>query len=130
MIAFVETIPLTPSGKLDRAALPDPGGVRMAQSAGFAPPRTPVERTLASIWRELLQLERPGIHDNFFELGGHSLLATRVMSRVREELDVDLPVRQLFESPTIEALAIAIVHGAVEQDEDLARMLSEIEAEG
>jgi amino acid adenylation domain-containing protein len=130
MIAFVETIPLTPSGKLDRAALPDPGGVRMAQSAAFAPPRTPVERTLASIWRELLQLERPGIHDNFFDLGGHSLLATRVMSRIREELDVDLPVRQLFESPTIEALAIAIVHGAVEQDEDLARMLSEIEAEG
>jgi amino acid adenylation domain-containing protein len=128
VITPIETMPLTPSGKIDRNALQDPDSILvMPQSTQFTPPQTPVELVLVDIWRELLQMERIGIHDNFFELGGHSLLATRVMSRIREELDVDLPVRQLFENPFISDLAVSIVHGAVEQDEDVENLLREIE---
>jgi amino acid adenylation domain-containing protein len=127
LIAVVEKIPLTPSGKLDRKALPDAGSLSVDRNAPFAPPRTPVEQTLVNIWQELLQVERVGIHDNFFELGGHSLLATRVMSRIRGEFDVELPVRQIFETPTIGELAVSIVHWLVEQDEDMEAVLSEIE---
>jgi len=123
----MEALPLTPSGKLDRKALPDFSKAAITRGTAFTAPRTPVEEMLAGIWRELLRLERIAIDDNFFELGGHSLLAMRVMSRISDELDINLPVRQLFESPTIAGLATAIVHGAVEQDEELEKLLSEIE---
>ncbi|MCK5522105.1 MAG: amino acid adenylation domain-containing protein [Thiomargarita sp.] len=100
--AFVEleAIPLTPNGKVDRRALPVPdmlGGIE----ADFVPPHTPAEEILATIWAEILKVEKVGIHDNFFELGGHSLLATQVMSRIRDAFEVELPLRELFESPTI-----------------------------
>ncbi len=128
VITLIETMPLTPSGKIDRNALPDPGYFKaIAQNVAFVPPQTPVEEILASIWRELLQVERVGIYDNFFELGGHSLLATRVISRIREEFDIDLPVRQLFENSTINSLALAILQSVVEQDHDLESLLREIE---
>jgi amino acid adenylation domain-containing protein len=107
---FVELIalPLTPNGKVDRRALPMPDQARPELAATFVAPRTPVEEQLAGIWAELLKVARVGIHDNFFELGGHSLLATQVVSRVRRAFQIELPLRCLFETPTIAGLAESI----------------------
>ncbi|HEY0079202.1 MAG TPA: amino acid adenylation domain-containing protein [Pyrinomonadaceae bacterium] len=100
---MVDAWPLTPSGKVDRKALPAPS--RDEAEGAFVEPRTPTEEQLAGIWGRLLGVERVGALDNFFELGGHSLLATQLMSRVREGFGVDLPLRSLFEEPTVEGFA-------------------------
>ncbi|HEV2733478.1 MAG TPA: amino acid adenylation domain-containing protein, partial [Longimicrobiaceae bacterium] len=98
--AFVvlETLPLTPTGKVDRRALPAPEAP--AGGEGRAAPRTPTEEVLAEVWAEVLGLARCGVHDDFFAHGGHSLLATRVVSRVRRAFGVDVPERAVFEAPT------------------------------
>jgi amino acid adenylation domain-containing protein len=103
---FVElpALPLTPNGKLDRRALPAP----RRQVAATALPRGPVEERLAAVWAELLRLDRVGVNDNFFELGGHSLLATQLISRLRAAFAVELPLRTVFEAPTISGLAARI----------------------
>ena len=102
--AFVvlDALPLTPNGKVDRTALPAPEAASVSE---FLAPRDETEETLARIWRELLHLDRVGVHDNFFELGGHSLLATQVISRIRKELGVEVGLKLLFEAPTVEGLA-------------------------
>ena len=102
---ILESFPLTPGGKVDRHALPAPEDVRPERERTQAWPRTPVEEILAGLWRDVLHAERVGIHDNFFALGGHSLLATQLMSRLRRAFGLELPLRQLFESPTIAELA-------------------------
>ncbi|WNG58277.1 amino acid adenylation domain-containing protein [Archangium gephyra] len=102
-IVELSTIPLTPSGKVDRKALPIPGASQ--GSTGFIEPRTDTERKLAELWSRTLGVERVGVTDSFFELGGHSLLATQLVSRVRGTFGVELPLRAVFESPTLEALA-------------------------
>ncbi|MFL5356592.1 amino acid adenylation domain-containing protein [Archangium sp.] len=103
--AFVplEALPVTPNGKVDRKALPAPQG--LTPRTDFVPPEGQVESTLAAAWAALLGVERVGRHENFFELGGHSLLATRAMTRVRDTFGVELPLRTLFEHPTVAALA-------------------------
>ncbi len=104
--AFVilASIPLTPNGKIDRRSLLalDEMGVKLAD---YVQPRNPTEETIANIWKEVLKLERVGIYDNFFELGGNSLLATRINSRLRQIFELDLPLRIIFEKPTIVAIA-------------------------
>ncbi|MFJ2261195.1 amino acid adenylation domain-containing protein, partial [Streptomyces sp. NPDC087844] len=106
---FVElaALPLTVNGKLDRAALPDPVGVRL-ESGVFVAPSGATEELLAGVWAQLLGVERVGATDNFFELGGHSLLAARVLFRVRDELGVELPLAALFDHPTVRELAGAV----------------------
>jgi len=126
-ITVIEAIPLTPSGKLDRAQLAGMGTVSVAQNVGYAPPQTPLEQTLVDIWQTLLQVDQLGLHDNFFDLGGHSLLATRLISRIREELDIDLPVRLIFEIPTIGQLAISILDEIAKKEQDIEKLLDEIE---
>jgi len=108
--AFVllKALPLTPNGKVDRRALPAPDEMRPELEEQYAAPRTPAEEILAASWAKVLRRERVGVHDNFFELGGHSLLATQVISRVREAFQVELPLRCLFEAPTVATLCEAI----------------------
>ncbi len=105
-ITELKEVPLTANGKIDRLAISrlEVSNRRVAGTT-FEAPRTPTETSLAEIWAEVLRLERVGIHDNFFQIGGHSLLATQVISRVRERLGVDLPLRSVFESPTVSKLA-------------------------
>ena len=102
---FLDALPLTPNGKIDRNALPPPDGERPLLDQGFVEPRTEIEELVAQVWREVLKLEKIGVYDNFFELGGHSLLATRVVARLRSNFNVDLPLRKLFELPTVAGLA-------------------------
>ncbi|AZD29880.1 non-ribosomal peptide synthetase [Pseudomonas chlororaphis] len=101
-LMILESLPLTPSGKVDKRSLPQPEAGD--QDAQYVAPRTDDERQLAQIWAAVLNLPRVGVTDDFFELGGHSLLATQVVSRIRKQLHVDLALRTLFEAPTIERL--------------------------
>jgi acyl carrier protein len=105
----LDALPLTPNGKVDRKALPAPDQNRPELEQAYQAPRTPMEDTLAEIWREVFKLERIGIHDNFFDLGGHSLLATQVVSRVRAAFQTEVSLRTLFEKPTVAELANAIL---------------------
>ena len=101
----LDSLPLTPNGKVDRRSLPAPEAARPDLEARFVEPRTADEEKLAKIWSDVLHVERVGVEDNFFELGGHSLLATQVISRIRTTFDIDLPLRSLFEAPTVGGLA-------------------------
>jgi len=99
---FLDAMPLTPSGKLDRAGLP---AAEFARAGDYVAPRTAVEEKLAAIWAELLRLERIGAHDNFFDLGGHSLLATRLVSKIKDVFGVGPALRAVFELPTLAGLS-------------------------
>nr|MCU0507748.1 amino acid adenylation domain-containing protein [Anaerolineae bacterium] len=104
---FVEMdrLPLTPNGKVDRRALPAPDWSQRAAEDEYVAPRTPTEERMAAAWSEVLGVEQVGAFDDFFQLGGHSLLATQLVSRLRVEFQVELPLRSIFESPTVAALA-------------------------
>jgi amino acid adenylation domain-containing protein len=128
--AFVvlDTLPRTLSGKVDRGSLPAPGRVRGKDATRFVAPRTPQEVELAAIWSQVLGIPEIGIKDNFFELGGHSLLATQLLSRVRTAFNVELSLRALFRSPTVEGLSLAMtqLEPAPESEAELAGMIEEI----
>jgi amino acid adenylation domain-containing protein len=127
--AFVELeeLPLTPNGKVDRRALPapDPSGFR--SEATYVAPRTPVEEQLAGIWEQVLALERVGVHDDFFELGGHSLLAVRVVTRLNRHFGVELPLRAMFDAPTVAGLGLAVTQIRAEAEVDIDQMLAQVE---
>jgi amino acid adenylation domain-containing protein len=127
-VIFLETLPLTPNGKVDRKALPVPERSRVLEGTEMVAPQTPLQEQLALIWAGLLHVSQVGIHDNFFELGGHSLLATQLMARLRTQFQVEIPLRSLFEKPTIAEMALAIEqmqHEILRQTENevLAQML-------
>ena len=131
--AFIklDAIPLTSTGcKFDRRALPDPGKERPDLDTPYVAPRTPVEEEVAKIWTEILALNLVGIHDNFLELGGHSLAATRVVSHVFKTFQVEIPLRSLFEAPTVAEMAAVIVESQARKlkQADLDRLLTELES--
>jgi acyl carrier protein len=103
----IEALPINPNGKLDRRALPAYDPARSLARA-FVAPGTPIETALVDIWVDVLKVKQVGIRDNFFALGGNSLLATQIMSRLRSAFEVELPVRSLFETPTIAELSQVI----------------------
>jgi len=102
---FLAELPLTANGKVDRKRLPAAELGRAGLAVEYEAPRTPTEEVVAGIWAEVLKLERVGVLDNFFELGGHSLLATNVMFAVKQAFHVELPLRSIFESPTVSELS-------------------------
>jgi amino acid adenylation domain-containing protein len=108
VFVLLDALPLMPNGKIDRRALPSPDRSRPELDKVFVAPRTPTEESLVEIWVQLLNIERVGVHDNFFDLGGHSLLATQLVSRMREAFQVEIPLRRLFEAPTVAGLAESI----------------------
>ena len=125
----LDALPLTPTGKVNRKALPDPGESRPDLDTPYAPSRTPVERELSQIWAKVLFLGQVGIHDSFIELGGNSLAATQVISQVLKKFQVEIPLRSLFEAPTIAKMAAVITEHQGQQlgEKELERMLGELE---
>jgi acyl carrier protein len=105
---ILDALPLTPNGKVDRHMLPRPAQMHDELETIFVAPRTPAEQALTEIWARVLQRERVGIHHNFFDIGGHSLLATEVIAAVCDAFRVEVPLRHLFENPTIAGLAEVI----------------------
>lgn len=124
----LNALPLTLNGKVDRRALPPPEK-RRSRKTVYVAPRTLTEEMLVSIWSELLGIDPIGVDDDFFELGGHSLLATQLMSRLRIDFHVELPLAALFENPTIAKLAVPIAHSQLANTDadDVSRMLDELE---
>jgi acyl carrier protein len=144
---ILDALPLNANGKIDTKALPIPERQRPELQRVFAEPRTPLEQVLCGLWRDVLQLERVGLDDSFFDLGGHSLLATQLVSRIRDTLDVKLPLRRLFETLTVARLAEAMLRNSTDpvllnkraglvieisgmSDEDVARRLSAVAESG
>ena len=129
--AFVmlDALPLGVNGKVNRRQLPAPDAPRPELEEGFVAPRTPVEAQVAAIWAEVLGVRRVGVHENFFDLGGHSLVATQVVTRLCDAFEIELPLRCLFESPTVAGLSVAVVQrrAAHTDDELLAQALGELE---
>ena len=127
---FLDSLPLTPSGKIDRSALPDPGAKRPEIDTPFVAPNNPIEEQLARIWVDVLALDEVGTDDNFFDLGGHSLAASRVVSRVIQQLQLEIPLQSLFESPTIADMAAVITahQGKTLDDQGLTTLLNELES--
>ncbi len=123
----LEALPRLPNSKIDRRSLPAPS--RPESSREFVAPRNEIETEIANIWSAVLKVERVGIHDNFFALGGHSLLATQVIARVKSVFNVDLPIRRLFEAPTVANMAVAVIQEQASQveDDEMAQIIAELE---
>jgi amino acid adenylation domain-containing protein len=127
---FLEAMPLSPNGKLDRRALPAPERTGNSPDREFVPPRTAVERLLAAMWSQVLGVDRVGVHDPFFDLGGHSLLATQLLAHVRSTFHVEIPLRRLFDTPSVAELALAIVAAELRpgQSEELALLIEKVKS--
>ena len=125
---FLESLPLN-NGKLDRKNLPMPDSGRPELRTPYAAPKSKIEERLVQVWQEVLQIHPIGVEDDFFDLGGHSLNASRVISRVIQSFQLDVPIKALFEAPTVAKMATVISEGLIQQatDADLARLLSEVD---
>jgi acyl carrier protein len=108
---FLETLPLTPNGKVDRKALPKPDASRPTLARSYVAPETNIEQAIATIWQEVLGLDKVGRHDNFFDLGGHSLRMVQVHSKLKAQFEQDLPMIKLFEHPTIATMGQFLSQG-------------------
>lgn len=126
----LDALPLTPTGKVNRRALPNPGTSRPELDIPFVAPRTPAETELAQIWAKVLSVEQVGIHDRFFDLGGHSLNTTQVVSQVIKQFQIEVPLQSLFESPTIAEMAAVITERQATMigESELERILAELES--
>jgi non-ribosomal peptide synthetase component F/acyl carrier protein len=128
---ILTVLPRTPSGKIHRLALPQPKVNAVKIDVSSTQPRNAIESEIAAIWAELLEQDSVSIHDNFFDLGGHSLLATQAIARLRQNFPIEIPLRYLFEAPTIAELSQLISQSLAESSGDLMEeLLNEIEAEG
>jgi amino acid adenylation domain-containing protein len=129
--AFVvlDALPMSSGIKVDRQALPPPAQTRTAAGAAYVAPSTPVEEKLTEIWSQVLGVPQVGVLDDFFELGGHSLLATQIASRVRDIYHVELPLRTLFDAPTVAELAVVVAQSLAEQesDDEIEALLAELD---
>jgi acyl carrier protein len=124
-IVALDALPLTPSGKVDRQALPAPNG---GGRNGYVAPSSPIEEAVAAIWSQVLGIERVGVEDNFFTLGGHSLLATQVVAQLRTDFAIQLPLHSLFTSPTVASLSAEIVETMSSANGDeTAKLVAELE---
>lgn len=125
----LDELPKTPIGKMDRKALPAPDQDRLDLSKTYIAPTNPVEQMIADLWAEVLGVECVGIYDNFFDLGGHSLMATQIITRIKNTLQVDIPLRKLFDMPTVANLALVVAKAQTEQidAEQLNGLLDELE---
>jgi acyl carrier protein len=124
-LVLLDALPLMPNGKLDRKALPDPE----LQAAEYVAPRTPLEETICAVFADVLAVEQVGVTDNFFTLGGHSLTALRAVSQIKEQLNVDLPIRSLFDNPTPAELAVVAAEIGSFASDEVADTLDDIFAE-
>jgi acyl carrier protein len=124
---IMDALPLTPSGKINRQGLP---AADYAAEESFVAPRSPVEEGLAAIWAEVLGLERIGVRDDFFELGGHSLAVSQIISRIDERFNLQLPLKSLFDAPTVEEMAVLVAEFQAKKAgaENLESMLAELES--
>jgi amino acid adenylation domain-containing protein len=129
-IAVLDALPRLPNGKLDRGALPEPAAVEAGTADAHLEPATPLERELAELFAEVLGRERVGAGDDFFALGGHSLLAVRLVAAVRRRLAVALPLRAVFEAPTVAALAGRVAALLLREADELDEVLVELERGG
>lgn len=127
-LVLLEAFPLTPNGKLDRDALPAPDP-KARYEITYIEPKTDTEKQIAAVWQDLLLVEKVGVDDNFFNLGGHSLLATQMISRLRAAFEIDLPLRTVFEQPTVAALASIVTERLLAEAESdaLENILAEVE---
>ncbi len=126
---FIDALPVAPTGKIDRKALPRLDQTTRTIDENFAAPRSHLEESIAEVWNELLKVDRVGIHDNFFELGGHSLLGAKLISNLRRRLNVELSLVDIFQSPTVSRMAALIYQRQTEgeAEDELASLLAEIE---
>jgi surfactin family lipopeptide synthetase C len=127
---MIDALPLLPNGKIDRQSLAGLEQEKPAADETFEAPRSPLEESVAKAWRDLLKLDRVGIHDNFFELGGHSLMAAKLISNLRRQLSVELNLIDVFQSPTIARMTELIYQRQTEDeaDDELASLLAELES--
>jgi acyl carrier protein len=125
----VDKLPLLSTGKVDRRTLPEFDGTRPEIGTPYVPPRTLVEEEVATIWAQVLSLDRVGVHDSFFDLGGHSLAAMRLVSGVIQKFKLELPLQSLFKAPTVAEMAAVITghQGRPLGEEEMEKILTEVE---